>query len=1485
MAMLDFLKKKDSDVSGAQTPPAQAPGSTQTVVQSSQTVVPQPQSYNGIGNPPSGQSYNGIGTPPAPQVPEITTQSVQAVPAAPVAPSAPVAPATPATTDTPATTTQTDQPPATTTAPATQSDAPKDATTPAQTTDVQKPADPNKTANPGNTDPTAQTQEQDAAKDKSAQLDLMTHLTQRSNRVFVTAQQKAKEFGSDLIDSEHLLHGLLADPEVYKLFVDQKIQPQIIEQELDKLYQKGTSTKQPQPSPRLKKILENSLVVARKIGYEFISPEHILVSLYDEGEGIGARTLAKLGLKKEDLNKKIVGKKEGIEGKESGEKQSTSVLQQYTRDLTELAAQGQLDPVVERSDVIERVIHITSRRSKNNPALVGEAGVGKTAIVEGLAQKIVSKEVPESLLGKKIYQLDLMSIIAGASHRGEFEERMKKLIEEISNSKGQIILFIDEIHNLVGAGAGGEGALDASNFLKPALARGELQVIGATTLTEYRKYIEKDPALERRFQPVLVPEPTEEAAVKMVKALRDKYEAFHKVKIPDDAIDAAVKLSKRYVGDRFLPDKAVDLIDEAGAAVRLPLISLPEKIRSLEERLKQLEQEYQEAEKIGNKVQVNILKPKVDDLKAKLTEDQEEYNTKKAQTTSSVTEQIIKDVIARWTGIPVAKITSSELEKLKKLEDIIHQRLINQEHAVTPVAESIRRGRAGLKSTDRPIGSFVFLGPTGVGKTELSKTLAEVLFGQEEAMIRFDMTEYMEKHEVAKLLGAPPGYVGYEEGGKLTEAVRRRPYSVVLFDEVEKAHPDIFNILLQILDDGRLTDNRGHVVSFKNTVVITTSNIGTKMIQDDILASGKTDIEEPTAISTYAFSPRGRQILTIMGKVFERESPTGQWNNKMLIDYFSGQSVQANQTNQQPAVPADPTQADQPPAPAKPAQPAEFPGKEFDTHTMSPKGAEYISVGDQMLWRTSTTAKVWNSMNLIQYFNKNVVINALPDAPEQQLPTARLKTHTFSPDESEVVSFRDRYWRRKDGDTNWETGELKDYFTGHQLDNNTVAPNGNLSIAQSDTQKAGAPQAGANQTAQNQNNQKVTQTDQKGKAELKGQDPLTTQTNDTKQPQPAQSKLDKPEESTQPSQQTEPAAFPTNYWDIHGFTSDGGEYIIVGEQVWSRKPQTTLWKMQSISDYFGKDFPLDQELSEKKKIEDELSKNQYEKTKAKVMDELRKFFRPELINRFDEVIIFEPLKYHHMLLIAELQLKGVKKMLEDQNMGFAWTHAAKKEIVRQGFDPIYGARPLRRTIQKLVENPLSSLIIEKKLEENDMVRVDFDGAELIFTIDKVKFVPESEAAKSKPVIKKYKCIQSGHEFETEVKEGATVICPINAQEKVEEVKSEPIIKPDGTSLKTDETQPKTAQKNADPNAKQSTSAVPDQKQNTSTSTQEPKQKKSEKKAGQADQSPAQNKPTDTVIPTPPVNPQGGVDKDLQGVQNILENKLGQQNQPVTPQVA
>ncbi len=1269
MPVLDFFKKKSASGSDDANVAEEPQEGTQQVTQTTGTTG-QTQPYSGIGNPPGGgQAYNGIGNPPAPQAPQTPD------------PQAPV----------------------------------QDAAVPAAD-DAKTPADPNAPKQEG---ADATPKEGDKPLDsnidaqKRTELDLMTHLTQRSNRVFMAAQQKAKELKSELIDSEHVLHGLLADPEIYKLFTEKKIPPQIVDQELDKVYQKGNSEKTPLPSPRVKRILENALVTARKLGYEFISPEHILLAVFEEGEGVGARTLAKLGLKKEDLNRKITGKKEGVEGGDQKDKGGRTMLEQYTNDLTSKAEQGLLDPVVERSEVIERVIHIISRRTKNNPALVGEAGVGKTAIVEGLAQKIAKKEVPESLLNKRILQLDLMSLIAGASHRGEFEERMKKLIEEVTQSQGGVILFIDEIHNLVGAGAGGEGSLDASNFLKPALARGELQLIGATTLTEYRKYVEKDPALERRFQPVLVPEPNEEQTIKMVKALRDKYEAFHRVKIPDEAVEAAVKLSKRYVGDRFLPDKAIDLIDEAGAAVRLPLISLPEEIRSLEERMKQIQQELEEVEKRGDRVKASILKPKVEDLQAELKIKQDDFNLRKSQTTTSVSEQTIKDIISRWTGIPISKISDSEVEKLSKLEDIIHERLINQENAVTPVAQAVRRGRAGLKSNERPIGSFVFLGPTGVGKTELSKTLAEVLFGQEEAMIRFDMTEYMEKHEVAKLLGAPPGYVGYEEGGKLTEAVRRKPYCVVLFDEVEKAHPDIFNILLQILDDGRLTDNKGHVVSFKNSVVICTSNIGTKMIQDDILSGGTTEIEEPTLLSTYTFSPRGRQIMTIMGKVFERESAQEVWKPLMLIDYFSGQKVET-----------------EPQADGKPgAEAPNFPGKEFDTHAISPQGVEMITSDGHMLQRTSTTEKVWKAVSLIDYFKENVVVNALPDAPEQQLPTAKLKTQAFSPQETEVVSFGDRYWKRKGGETNWETGTLKDYFEGQQI----------------------------------------------------GEDKPVDASKNIEAPKNA----DLPKDQKKPEVEKVPAAFPTNYWDIHAFNPDGSELIVVGEKLWMKAANQPSWKALTIAEYFGKDFPLDKEMQEKKKIEDELSKNQYEKTKGKVMDELRKFFRPELINRFDEVIVFEPLKYQHMLLIAELQMKSVRKLLEEQNIGFAWTESTKKELVRQGFDPLYGARPLKRTIQKSIENPISTLIIEQKLQESDLVNVDFDGESFIFNIEKVTFVKESELMKQK--VRKFECTDSHFAFETEVVENATIICPVNPKEKVQEMLNTPEKKPEEEPKKAEET--------------------------------------------------------------------------------------------------
>ncbi|MEK9179059.1 MAG: ATP-dependent Clp protease ATP-binding subunit, partial [Patescibacteria group bacterium] len=661
-------------------------------------------------------------------------------------------------------------------------------------------------------------------------------ITQRSNKVLTAAAFKAQQMNQPLVDSEFVLYGLLSDQEIFNLLSSLKAIPQELSNQLEQVMKKGGTPVKPQIAPRVKKILEDSLIVARKLGYEFISPEHILYALYNEGEGIGARLLAKVGVNKDELNIKILGKKKGLE--EEGKEKKKTALETYATDLTEKAAMGKLDPVVERSAVIERVIHILSRRSKNNPVLTGEAGVGKTAIVEGLAEKIVSKEVPETLLNHKVLQLDLMALVAGASKRGEFEERLKALIDELKGMAGQVILFIDEIHTIVGAG-GGEGSGDAANIIKPALARGEVQIIGATTTSEYRKYIEKDPALERRFQPIEVPEPTEEQAIKMLRALRDKYEAFHKVKIPDDAVEAAVHLSKRYVGGRFLPDKAIDLIDESASAVRLPIISLPEEIKSQEEKITALQQEEKEAQKIGNNVKAMMYEKKIIEAQDILKEKQELFLQKKAMSVGVVTPQLIKDIIARWTGIPVNKISDSEKDKITNLEDIMHKRLINQTSAVASVAQAIRRSRAGLKSASRPIGSFIFLGPTGVGKTELVKTLAEVLFGTEDSMVRFDMSEYMEKHEIAKLLGAPPGYVGYEEGGKLTEAVKRKPYSVVLFDEVEKAHPDIFNILLQVLDDGRLTDNKGHTISFKNTVVICTSNLGSRTIQEELMKDGK----------------------------------------------------------------------------------------------------------------------------------------------------------------------------------------------------------------------------------------------------------------------------------------------------------------------------------------------------------------------------------------------------------------------------------------------------------------------------------------------------------------------------------------------------------------------------------------------------------------------------------------------------------------------
>ena len=1085
-------------------------------------------------------------------------------------------------------------------------------------------------------------------------IDLMTHLTQRSNKVLMVARDKAQELNNPLVDSEHLLYGLLSDSGIYRLLNEVKISPQVIKEQLVKNYRRQSNqlTKPPEISPRVKRILLNSLTLGRKQGFEFVSPDHILLALFDEGEGMGARVLAGVGLKREMIIKKMSGDRKILEGegKEEKKKKQTpeAILNQFTIDLTDKAAKGELDPVVERSKEIERVIHILSRRRKNNPVLIGEAGVGKTAIVEGLAQEIVSKRVPETLFDKKILSLDLMSVLAGASHRGEFEERMKKIIEVIKASQGKIILFIDELHNIVGAGSSGEGSLDASNFLKPALSRGEVQVIGSTTTEEYRKYIEKDAALERRFQPVVVPEPTVEQAIKMLLAIRDKYEAFHRVKIPDSAVEAAVILSKRYVGDRFLPDKAVDLIDEAASAVRLPLISLPEEINSLKKRIKELQQELAETEKGGDEVKARRLRSQIKEHEDRLREKEESYAQKKSQATGKVSEEIIKDIIARWTGIPISKIGKSETDKLANLEDAIHKRLIDQEEAVKLISDAVRRGRAGLKSIKRPIGSFVFLGPTGVGKTELAKTLAEILFGQEEAMIRFDMTEYMEKHEVAKLLGAPPGYVGYEEGGKLTEAVRRHPYSVILFDEIEKAHPDIFNILLQILDDGRLTDNKGHTVSFKNTVIICTSNIGTKIIQEKILKKGQPLIEEPAVLSTYVFTPTGRIILTIGQKYFEKDvGVNSSWQEKgPLLNYFAGQKISGD---------------------------GKFPVGNFDSHAISFQGREYITIGDSLLTRNLTTDKIWQKKSLIDYFNNNVVVNALPDTPDEQLPTVRLKTHAFSPDGKEIITFGGRFWQRKDRDNNWETGSLVDYFGKTVVDHDQ-----------------------------------------------------------------------------------EKAILPISYWDIHFFSPKGDEAIIVSKNIWVKNKGELVWKKYLLADYFGADFPLKKEVEEKKIIEAKGEKKKYQLVKNEVMDELGKFFRPELINRFDEIIIFQPLRYEDMAAIATLQFKGLAKLLDDQDIGFSFTKEAVKEIVRVGFDPVYGARPLRRAIQRKIENPISNLIIKKSLKEGDTLLLDSDGTGFLFKVHAEEKIGKIDKDMGKK--EEFICQNCNLKFETEIVPNSTVIC-------------------------------------------------------------------------------------------------------------------------------
>ncbi|HZG71160.1 MAG TPA: ATP-dependent protease ATP-binding subunit ClpC [Chondromyces sp.] len=662
--------------------------------------------------------------------------------------------------------------------------------------------------------------------------------TERAQKVLALAQEEALRLGHTNIGTEHILLGLIREGEgiAAKALYGLGLGSEKIQAEVENLIGKGDGGSQTiHYTPRAKKVIELSMDEARKLGHSYVGTEHILLGLIREGEGVAARVLNNLGV---SLNKarqqvlQLLGSNES-NGHSTGAtaNANTPTLDSLARDLTVIAREGSLDPVIGRSKEIQRVIEVLSRRTKNNPVLIGEPGVGKTAIAEGLAQQIVNNEVPETLRDKRVMTLDMGTVVAGTKYRGEFEDRLKKVMDEIRQA-GNIILFIDELHTLIGAG-GAEGAIDASNILKPALARGELQCIGATTLDEYRKYIEKDAALERRFQPIQVDEPTLEESIQILKGLRDRYEAHHRVSIRDEAIEAAVKLSDRYISDRFLPDKAIDLIDEAGSKVRLRSFTTPPNLKELEVKLEEIKKEKDAAVQSQEFEKAASLRDAEQKLREELEGTKKTWKEKQGKENTEVTVEDIATVVSSWTGIPVSKLAETETEKLLKLEEILHSRLIGQEEAVRAVAKAVRRARAGLKDPKRPIGSFIFLGPTGVGKTELAKALAESMFGDEDAMIRIDMSEYMEKHSTSRLVGSPPGYVGYDEGGQLTEKVRRKPYSVILLDEIEKAHPDVFNILLQVLEDGRLTDSKGRTVDFRNTVLIMTSNVGAQALKQN----------------------------------------------------------------------------------------------------------------------------------------------------------------------------------------------------------------------------------------------------------------------------------------------------------------------------------------------------------------------------------------------------------------------------------------------------------------------------------------------------------------------------------------------------------------------------------------------------------------------------------------------------------------------------
>ncbi|HML32156.1 MULTISPECIES: ATP-dependent Clp protease ATP-binding subunit [Sporomusa] len=708
---------------------------------------------------------------------------------------------------------------------------------------------------------------------------MFNRFTDRARKVLILAQQEAARYGHGYIGTEHLLLGLLREGEgvAAKALASLGLEVDSVREQVETIL--GTGQEQANDigyTPRAKKVIELAMEEALRLGHNYVGTEHILLGLIREGEGIAAQVLTGMGVDINLMRQRVIEMLGGfamsgqtpqpkVQGAKPAAASNTPLLDEFGRDLNKMSQEGKIDPVIGRDAEIERVIQITLRRTKNNPVLIGEPGVGKTAIAEGLARRIVEGQVPEILRNKRVVSLNMASIVAGTKYRGEFEERLKKVIDEIREA-GNIVLFIDELHTLIGAGAA-EGAIDAANILKPALARGELQVIGATTLNEYKKYIEKDAALERRFQPITVGEPAVEDAIAILKGIRDKYEAFHRAQITDEAIDAAVNLSHRYISDRFLPDKAIDLMDEAASRVRLQAFSIPPDVKEIEKRLEQVRTEKEGAIAAQEFERAASLRDMEQQIREELGGKQKQAK-QRGNERIVVTAEDIAHVVSTWTRIPVKKLAEEESERLLKLEEILHNRLVGQHEAVQAVARAVRRARAGLKDPKRPIGSFLFLGPTGVGKTELSRALAEALFGDETAMIRLDMSEYMEKHTVSRLVGAPPGYVGYEEGGQLTDAVRRKPYSVILLDEIEKAHYDVFNMLLQVLEDGRLTDSQGRTVDFKNTVIIMTSNVGSQHLKKDAAALGFLSGERAKANEGEAAKSR---VLDEVKRVFRPE--------------------------------------------------------------------------------------------------------------------------------------------------------------------------------------------------------------------------------------------------------------------------------------------------------------------------------------------------------------------------------------------------------------------------------------------------------------------------------------------------------------------------------------------------------------------------------------------------------------------------------------